>query len=112
MENMNVPEDNMSDMNLDNTVPAGSTPEGECKAQDTDRKNPVVECPKLEEGEIPTDWTRNSEGHLARPKLVLLSDVVEKPLTWLWYNKIPYGCLSLIAGLAGVGKSLDGLCQV
>ena len=85
MENTNFHDDNkMDDTNFDNTAPTNSIRDA---------------------GEIPTGWTRNSEGHFARPKLVLLSDVVEKPLTWLWYNKIPYGCLSLIAGLAGVCKS-------
>lgn len=106
MENTNFHDDNnISVPNLDNTAPTSGTPEGANKDQDTNRNNPVGECPKLEEGEIPSGWTHNSEGHLARPKLVLLSDVVEKPLNWLWYNKIPYGCLSLIAGLAGVCKS-------
>ncbi len=40
-----------------------------------------------------------------RLRLTLSSEVVEKEITWLWCNKIPCGMLSLIAGLAGVGKS-------
>jgi hypothetical protein len=40
-----------------------------------------------------------------RPILVKVSEVVEKAILWLWENKMPLGMLSLIAGLAGVGKS-------
>ena len=39
------------------------------------------------------------------PILVQVSEVAEKVIAWLWENKIPLGMLSLITGLAGVGKS-------
>src|SRR5207247_1769027 len=35
-----------------------------------------------------------------------LFDVEAKPVSWLWLNRIPIGCLSLLAGLPGLGKSL------
>jgi len=40
-----------------------------------------------------------------RPRLIRVSDVEEKPVQWLWDNKIPCGGLSLITGLGGIGKS-------
>ena len=40
-----------------------------------------------------------------RPDLVLVSEVDEKPITWLWENKIPCAMLILISGLGGIGKS-------
>jgi len=48
---------------------------------------------------------RSKNGDEIHPRLVLASDVKEKAIAWLWANKIPCGMLSLIAGLAGVGKS-------
>jgi len=37
---------------------------------------------------------------------VCLSDVVSKPVDWLWYKRIAYGKLSLLSGDPGLGKSL------
>jgi KaiC/GvpD/RAD55 family RecA-like ATPase len=65
--------------------------------------NPAIEG--LESGEAHSGWCRNSEGQRVRPKLMRLSDVTEKPIEWLWHNKIPCGALSLIAGLPGRGKT-------
>ena len=39
------------------------------------------------------------------PILVRVSEVEEKEIVWLWLNKIALGMLSLITGLAGIGKS-------
>ena len=47
----------------------------------------------------------NSDGNAVSPMLIRLSDVEEKPLNWLWENKIPYGNLSLITGIGSAGKS-------
>jgi hypothetical protein len=44
----------------------------------------------------------------ASPGLVL-SDVGEQPLAWLWQDRIPLGAITLLEGLSGTGKSLLAL---
>ena len=58
-----------------------------------------------EPGYIHSGWSTNSDGTAVSPMLIRLSDVEEKPLNWLWENKIPYGNLSLITGIGSAGKS-------
>lgn len=49
--------------------------------------------------------TGKSSKNRKRPKLIRVSDVTEKAIQWLWGNKLPLGMLSLVTGLAGIGKS-------
>jgi len=42
------------------------------------------------------------------PRLIDLSEVEIKPIDWLWENKIPYGDITVIAGLQKQGKSMGG----
>jgi len=39
------------------------------------------------------------------PRLTKMSGVEAKSVSWLWPNRIPSGCISLIVGMPGVGKS-------
>lgn len=39
------------------------------------------------------------------PIVVRMSDVVAKPVSWLWHGRIPRGCVSVLAGRPGDGKS-------
>jgi len=41
--------------------------------------------------------------------LIDLDKIEPKPISWLWYNKIPLGKISLIVGDPGAGKSLLSL---
>ena len=40
------------------------------------------------------------------PRLIDVSEVEIKPTDWLWYNKIPYGDITIIVGLQKQGKSM------
>ena len=40
------------------------------------------------------------------PRLVNLSEVEVKPVDWLWLNKVPYGDITVLAGLQKQGKSM------
>lgn len=40
-----------------------------------------------------------------RPRLLRMSDVVSKPVNWLWQDRIATGRISLLVGQAGLGKS-------
>lgn len=42
-------------------------------------------------------------------ELICLSDVVAKPITWLWTNRIARGKLTILAGDPGLGKSTISL---
>ena len=54
---------------------------------------------------LPAPSKQGKTSQNKRPILVRVSDVEEKVTLWLWENKIPLGALSLLIGLAGVGKS-------
>ena len=41
--------------------------------------------------------------------VVNLADIEEKPIRWLWYNRIPQGMFTLLAGDPGLGKSYHSL---
>jgi putative DNA primase/helicase len=41
--------------------------------------------------------------------VINLADVEEKPVEWLWYNRIPQGMFTLLAGDPGLGKSYHSL---
>jgi putative DNA primase/helicase len=41
----------------------------------------------------------------SRPIVVSLADVKPLPISWLWFNRIPLGMLTLILGDPGLGKS-------
>lgn len=43
------------------------------------------------------------------PVLVRLGDVEPKPIHWLWFNRIPFGMLTLLVGDGGLGKSFLSL---
>jgi len=40
------------------------------------------------------------------PRLIDVSKIEVKPIEWLWYNKLPYGGMSMFAGLPKEGKSM------
>jgi putative DNA primase/helicase len=44
--------------------------------------------------------------YTARPDIVRLSDIELKEVCWLWQDRIPQAKLTLVAGEAGIGKSL------
>jgi RecA-family ATPase len=37
--------------------------------------------------------------------VVCLADIEEEPIQWLWFNKLPQGMLTVLAGYGGLGKS-------
>ena len=41
-----------------------------------------------------------------QPNLIDLSEVEIKPIEWFWFNKIPFGDLTLVVGLPKQGKSM------
>jgi putative DNA primase/helicase len=49
------------------------------------------------------------EPNYSRPILKSLADVQAKPISFLWYNKIPMGMLTLLEGDGGLGKSFLSL---
>ena len=71
--------------------------------------NEAIENAEAITPDIVTTWKQSAalkpSKTRVRPILVQVSEVAEKMIAWLWENKIPLGMLSLITGLAGVGKS-------
>ncbi len=58
--------------------------------------------PHIDEKEI--DHRAKSE-RVYQPRLLKMSDVEAKSVSWLWPSRIPSGCVSLVVGMPGVGKS-------
>ena len=83
---------------------AGNTFEDLLKLFDEAESVKTESTPAESSQNTPSKRSRHSK-RIARPILIRASEVVEKAIAWLWENKIPLGMLSLIAGLAGVGKS-------
>jgi hypothetical protein len=52
------------------------------------------------------EMRNGSEGNLAKVKLTRASDVVTKPVEWLWDKRIPKGKLTMFDGDPDVGKSV------
>jgi putative DNA primase/helicase len=49
------------------------------------------------------DSDKKAEGR--QPKLLCMADVVSRPVSWLWPQRIALGRLTLLVGMPGVGKS-------
>jgi hypothetical protein len=69
---------------------------------------PELLTDRIESTEVwspPIGETSVDETEAARPVLVRVSDVIPRPIRWLWPSRIAYGKLSIIAGEPGLGKS-------
>ena len=52
------------------------------------------------------DHSHERSNSIIVPRLIDLSEIEIKPIDWLWDNKIPYGDITVIAGLQKQGKSM------
>jgi len=51
------------------------------------------------------DEIRDLKAQATGPALITLGDVAPREISWLWSGRIPFGMLSLLAGVPGSGKS-------
>ena len=63
-------------------------------------------------GRAATTWnpsmsasSSNKSKSCARPVIITMSDVKPQSVCWLWHGRIPLGCVSLLIGRPGAGKS-------
>lgn len=42
---------------------------------------------------------------ITEPQVLIMSDIECKPVNWLWRNRVPMGCITVMAGRPGQGKS-------
>lgn len=74
-----------------------------------DSPDPVSECVfQVQQIAAGLDGALEPSGG-SQPIVKTLSDVEALPINWLWFNRIPAGMLTLIAGDGGLGKSFLSL---
>lgn len=42
---------------------------------------------------------------IIEPKVLSMADIEARPVNWLWRNRVPMGCITVMAGRPGQGKS-------